>query len=161
MGFIDSIAKELNNETKLTENGAVAYRTSGKKLLDLNFAVASLRRASEKEIINKFMDAYWENPKVAMRWLFYCRDCRCGLGERRTFRVILKHLGNEHTKMIERLIPLIAEYGREDDLWCLLETPCKESVLDYCAEKLNADIKVMRDNDYGRKLQFISRKSSV
>jgi len=37
MGFIDAITNELNNETKLTENGAVAYRTSGKKLLDLNF----------------------------------------------------------------------------------------------------------------------------
>lgn len=160
MGFYDAIKNELNNETKLTENGAVTYRSSGKKLLDLNFAVASLRRASETEIINKFMDAYWENPILAMRWLFYNRDIRQGLGERRTFRVILKHLGNEHTKMIESLIPLIAEYGREDDLWCLLDTPCKENVLDYCAEKLNKDIKVMKDCGYGQELQFISRKSS-
>ena len=158
MGFYDAIENELNNETKLTENGAVAYRSSGKKLLDLNFAVASLRRASETEIINKFMDAYWENPILAMRWLFYNRDVRQGLGERRTFRVILKHLGNEQTKMIEQLIPLIAEYGREDDLWCLLDTPCKESVLDYCAEKLNSDINVLKNLGGFNEMQFISRK---
>ena len=144
MSFMNAIANELNNETKLTENGAVAYRTSGKKLLDLNFAVASLRRAPEAEIINKFMDAYWEDPVVAMKWLFYNRDCRCGLGERRTFRIILKHLGNEHTKMIEKLIPLVAEYGREDDLWCLLDTPCKDCVIQYCSEKLNKDISNMK-----------------
>lgn len=146
MGFIDAIANELNNETKLTENGAVGYRTTGKKLLDLNFAVASLRRASETEIIKKFMDAYWENPTVAMRWLFYCRDCRCGLGERRTFRVILKYLGNEHDRMIENLIPLIAEYGREDDLWCLLDTKCKDCVIRYCSEKLERDISKMKSS---------------
>ena len=68
MGFIDSIKNELDNEKQLTENGAVGYRTTGKKLLDLNFSVTSLRSASEQEIINKFMDAYWENPALAMRW---------------------------------------------------------------------------------------------
>lgn len=144
MGFIDAITNELNNEKQYTENGALGFRTSGKKLLDLNFSVASLRSASEQTIINKFMDAYWENPMIAMKWLFYNRDCRCGLGERRSFRVILKHLGNEHTKMIEKLIPLVAEYGREDDLWCLLDTPCKDCVIKYCSEKLNKDINNMK-----------------
>lgn len=144
MSFMNAIKNELNNETKLTENGAVGYRSTGKKLLDLNFAVASLRGASEQTIIDKFMDAYWEDPVLAMRWLFYNRDCRCGLGERRTFRVILKHLGKEHHKMIEKLIPLVTEYGREDDLWCLLDTPCKKAVLDYCAYKLKVDTETMK-----------------
>ena len=160
MGFMNAIKNELDNEIQYTENGAAGFRTTGKKLLDLNFAVASLRSASEQEIINKFMDAYWENPMLAMRWLFYSRDCREGLGERRTFRVILKYLGNEQTKMIEALIPLVAKYGREDDLWCLLDTPCRESVINYCVEKLNADIRTMQDSGYGRELRFISRKSS-
>ena len=146
MGFYDAIKNELNNETKLTENGAVAYITSGKKLLDLNFAVASLRRATETEIIDKFMDAYWENPILAMRWLFYNRDIRQGLGERRTFRVILKHLGNEQSKMIEMLIPLIAEYGRYDDLWCLLDTDLKEDVIVAVHKQLGEDHMNMLNN---------------
>lgn len=146
MGFIDAITNELNNETKLTENGAVAYRTSGKKLLDLNFAVASLRRASETEIINKFMDAYWENPIVAIKWLFYNRDIRQGLGERRTFRIILKHLANEQSKMIEKLIPLVSEYGRWDDLYCLVDTPLEDSMFAFMKEQFYKDIQVIKND---------------
>ena len=59
----------LNNEynVSITENGAVGYATTGKKLVDLNFAVASLRKASEQEIVNKFLDAYYENPMLAIK----------------------------------------------------------------------------------------------
>lgn len=47
--FMDGIKSTLNNEcnVSVTENGAVGFRTTGKALLDLNFAVASLRSASE------------------------------------------------------------------------------------------------------------------
>ena len=44
--------KQLNNEKQLTENGAIGYRTSGKALLDLNFAVSSMRNWNEDEIVN-------------------------------------------------------------------------------------------------------------
>lgn len=146
MGFIDAITNELNNETKLTENGAIAYRTSGKKLLDLNFAVASLRSASEQEIIRKFMDAYWENPVLAMRWLFYNRDVRQGLGERRSFRVIFKHLANEQVEIVKKLIPLVAEYGRWDDLWCLLETDLVDDVAKLVHNQIIEDLDNMENN---------------
>lgn len=145
MGFIDAITNELNNETKLTENGAVAYRTSGKKLLDLNFAVASLRRASEQEIIKKFMDAYWENPTVAIKWLFYNRDCREGLGERRSFRIILKYLADNKPEIIRAVFDFTPWYGRYDDLWCLLDTELKEDVIRLIAEQLEVDKAYMKD----------------
>lgn len=50
--FMDGIKSTLNNEcnVSVTENGAVGFRTTGKALLDLNFAVASLRSASEHDI---------------------------------------------------------------------------------------------------------------
>lgn len=50
MDFMSNLKSTLNNEcnVSVTENGAVGYRTTGKALLDLNFSVASLRRASEK-----------------------------------------------------------------------------------------------------------------
>lgn len=46
--FMDGIKSTLNNEcnVSVTENGAVGFRTTGKALLDLNFAVASLRSAT-------------------------------------------------------------------------------------------------------------------
>ena len=43
MAFMNELEKKLNSETQCTGNGAVGYRTSGKELLDLNFAVSSMR----------------------------------------------------------------------------------------------------------------------
>ena len=139
MAFMNAIKNELNNETKLTENGAVGYRTTGKKLLDLNFSVASLRGASEQEIINKFMDAYWEDPVVAIKWLFYTRDCREGLGERRLFRVVLKHLAQDKPEVIKAVFSFAPIYGRYDDLWCLLDTELKQGVIFAVATQLSED----------------------
>jgi hypothetical protein len=139
MSFMNAIKNELNNETKLTENGAVAYRTSGKKLLDLNFAVASLRGASEQIIINKFMDAYWEDPVTAIKWLFYTRDCREGLGERRLFRIVLKHLAQDKPEVIRAVFNFTPTYGRYDDVWCLLDTNLKKDVISVMAEQLTED----------------------
>ena len=146
MGFYDAIKNELNNETKLTENGAVAYRTSGKKLLDLNFAVASLRRASEQEIVNKFIGAYFEDKIVAIKWLFYARDCREGLGERRLFRVVMEDFAQREPQAAKELIKLVPEYGRWDDLWCLLETELCKDVVYLIGEQLSFDEYNMKNN---------------
>ena len=53
-GFMSAMKSTLNDEfnVSVTENGAVGYRTTGKELLDLNFAVASLRKASPNDIAN-------------------------------------------------------------------------------------------------------------
>lgn len=82
--FMDGIKSTLNNEcnVSVTENGAVGFRTTGKALLDLNFAVASLRSASEHDISQRFTKAFFEDKLMAMKWLFYARDVRGGLGER-------------------------------------------------------------------------------
>ena len=137
--FMSAMRNELNNETRLTENGAVGFRSTGHKLLDLNFSVASLRGASEQTIINKFMDAYWEDPVVAIKWLFYTRDCREGLGERRLFRIVLKHLAQEKPEVIKAVFSFAPLYGRYDDLWCLLDTDLKQGVIFVVAEQLTED----------------------
>lgn len=143
--FVNAIKNELNNEKRFTENGAVGFATTGTKLLDLNFAVASLRRMAEVDIINKFMDAYYENPVTAMKWLFYCRDARQGLGERRTFRVVLKYLAESlHLDVVDSLVKYVAEYGRYDDLWCLLGTKIAPTVYEYIATQLREDVNNMK-----------------
>ena len=146
MAFMNAIKNELNNEKKLTENGAVGYRTTGKKLLDLNFSIASLRGASEQTIINKFMDAYWEDPVVAIKWLFYTRDCREGLGERRLFRVVLKHLAQEKPEVARKVVQFIPAFGRFDDVWTLLDTDLKVNVIEMVAFQLKEDILNMQKN---------------
>lgn len=51
----------LNGESNVsvTENGAVGYRTTGRSLLDLNFAVASLRNATVDDIAKRFTKAFF------------------------------------------------------------------------------------------------------
>ena len=123
MDFMNAVRKTLDNEynVSVTENGAVGYRTTCKDLLDLNFAVASLRKMSEAEVSKKFMRAFCEDQILAMKWLFYARDVRGGLGERRLFRVVLADLVKSNPEMVIPVINLIPEYGRFDDLWCLLD----------------------------------------
>lgn len=123
MEFMNAVRNTLNNEynVSVTENGAVGYRTTGKELLDLNFAVASLRKMSDEEVAKRFKKAFCEDKMLAMKWLFYARDVRGGLGERRLFRVVLKDLVESNPEMVIPVINLIPEYGRFDDLWCLLD----------------------------------------
>lgn len=120
MDFVKEIKNTLDNEKALTENGAVGYRTTGKELLDLNFAVASLRSASEPEIVNKFTKAFFENKELAVKWLFFARDIREGLGERRLFRVCLRALALLDEEAAIKFLPYVSEYGRWDDLFSLM-----------------------------------------
>ena len=123
MEFMSAIKSTLNNDmnVSVTENGAVGYRTTGKELLDLNFAIASLRKMSDMEIAKRFRKAFCEDNILAMKWLFYARDAREGVGERRLFRVVLEDLVKSNPEMVIPVINLIPEYGRYDDLWCLLD----------------------------------------
>lgn len=123
MEFMNAVRQTLNNEynVSVTENGAIGYRTTGKELLDLNFAVASLRKMSDVEVAKRFRKAFCEDQILAMKWLFYSRDARQGIGERRLFRVVLKDLVESNPEMVIPVINLIPEYGRYDDMWCLLD----------------------------------------
>lgn len=147
MGFMDSVEKELNGDMNRsrTENGALGYRTTGKYLLDLNFATASLRKMQPTEITGKFTDAFLDNKLYALKWLFYLRDAREGLGERRSFRVILNHLANTEPDIVEAFVKLIPEYGRYDDLMCLLGTECEVYALAAIKEQLEKDLKDMEE----------------
>lgn len=146
MEFMNAVKNTLENEMNVstTENGAVGFRTTGKELLDLNFAVASLRHMSDKEVSERFIKAFCEDKILAMKWLFFARDAREGLGERRLFRVVLADLVNSNPEMVIPVINLIPEYGRYDDLWCLLDNPFSAlAVYKIVDEQLARDIKNM------------------
>ena len=131
-----------NDNVSITENGAVGFRTTGKKLVDLNFAVSSLRSASEEDIYSRFCEAFVECPELAVRWLFFARDVRGGMGERRLFRVVLSRLASTNVELVKKLIPYVAEYGRYDDLFCLIDgsgSVVEKETLDYIYEQLDKD----------------------
>ena len=145
-GFMDAMEKTRSSvyDLTLTENGAVAHKTTGSKLLDMNFAVASLRGKTDAEIAKMFRAAFNENPILAMRWLFYARDAREGLGERNLFRACVKDLAKQNqTALVNALVPHFAEYGRWDDVLGLLDTKCKTVVLKSIKQQWTEDIKGM------------------
>ena len=148
MNFMENMKETLSEEfnESVTENGSVGYRTTGQAMLDFNYKVASYRSKSENEIIKDF-DKVWLDDKVlAMQFLFFIRDREEGLGERRLFRIIIKHLANIEPEMIKKVVPVIAEYGRYDDLLELFDTQLEENVLEYIKEQLHDD-----DIDYMNK----------
>ncbi len=131
--------KKLLNHT-YTENGAVTYSSTMDHCLDLFATVGALRNADESEIIRRFVRAYAENADVAMKILFYARDVREGLGERRVFRTVLKFLCDHHGDSVKKNLSLIAEYGRYDDLLILMDTPCEKAVIEVIREQLKQDV---------------------
>lgn len=138
------VLKKTANKT-YTENGAVTRRTSGKDCLDLFAAIGALRRADDQNICSRFLKAYAENPDLAMKILFYARDVRGGLGERRVFRSILVWLASNEKGSVVRNLPYIAEYGRWDDVLVLLKTPCRKEALALLEEQFREDLAALED----------------
>ncbi len=100
--------EELKKSSDLTrtENDAVAYRSTGSCCLDLFAVCSALRGRDEGTIIQKFARAYAESPDTAMRILFYARDVREGLGERRFFRVALRYLADHRPSSVIKICRL-------------------------------------------------------
>ncbi|MER2143602.1 MAG: DUF2828 family protein, partial [Eubacteriales bacterium] len=116
--------KNLSNRT-LTENGAVTLRSTDSECLDLFATIGALRNASDQEIETRFLRAYAENPDLAMKILFYARDVRGGLGERRVFKVLMRYLAQNQLPSALRNLPYVSEFGRWDDVLALMDTPAR------------------------------------
>lgn len=143
MDFMKAMQNEAldSQNFSVTENGALGFRTTGKNLLDLNFSVSSLRSATDEEITNRFLKAFYDDRELAVRWLFYARDVRGGLGERRLFRVVINSLSDIEPDLVERVLELIPEYGRWDDLIGLIEIPwLKSKVAEIILDQLVKDL---------------------
>lgn len=133
-----TIGEDFNES--VTENGAVGYRTTGKELLDLNFAVSSLRNETPEQIKRRFAKAFFENKLLAIKWLFFAGDVRGGLGERRLFRIGMEYLAATETDMAVKLLKLIPEYTRWDNLVVLLDTSLCDEAVAIIKEQLNSDM---------------------
>ena len=143
--IIMNFAEAMSNETKWTktENGAVALNTTGNACLDLFGSIGALRNADNNRIERLFADAYKEEPLTATKIAFYARDVRGGLGERSTFRVLLKYMAKYHHESLEKNIDLIGVYGRYDDLYALIDTPLEDKMWNVMKNQFNEDIENM------------------
>ena len=138
--------KQEANKT-VTENGAATHITTESDCLDLFATIGALRRESDSEIVTRFVRAYSENRDIAMKLLFFARDIRGGLGERRVFKVILNWLANNEPATVRKNIVHVAEYGRYDDLLCLMGTACEKDMLDVLKAQFEADNNALAKGD--------------
>lgn len=76
--------------------------------------------------------------------LFYIRDIREGLGERELFRNDPAYRQNR-PESARKNIALISEYGRFDDLMCLMGTPSEKAVVELIRTQLNQDCEALKE----------------
>jgi hypothetical protein len=124
-GLINTINK--NNATN--SKGAITNKSSSSYCIDLFFQIGAMRSWSEDSMVKSFASAFSENPKSALKILFWARDIRQGQGERLVFKTLIKYLANNHSGWVSANIELIPHFGRWDDLLCLFETPLKDEAL--------------------------------
>ena len=111
-----------------TENGAAALKTTGDARLDFFSVAGSLRTAEEARITRLFFEAWKMDPLFATKIAFYARDVRGGLGERQTFRTLLKFMAEYHPEALCLNLDLVGVYGRYDDLYSLIGTSMEDEM---------------------------------
>ena len=99
-----------------TENHAIKHLTTKSAVYDMFAFGGAYRSRSREDIILLFKNALEENEVLAMKCLFYLRDCRGGQGERRFFREAFSWLADNYPTIARRNLEHVSEYGRWDDL---------------------------------------------
>ena len=138
MNFANAV--KTNTNTKRTENGAFAYSTTEKTLLDLFAQIGALRPRTEAEIAQKYAAAFHADPLLATKMLFYAGNVRGGLGERRTFRICLKWLATNYADIVIKNAALIPHFNRWDSMFVLVDTPAEKEMWKVIADQLNTDM---------------------
>lgn len=126
--------KAMTTDDARTENGMPTNSTSSSDLLDLFFKIGASRALPERQIEDMFCKAYKESPRLTRKLMMYNRDVRGGQGERRSFRIMLRKFASEFSRYltyaeINKFISLIPEYGRWDDVLCLVDTRLEAEAL--------------------------------
>jgi hypothetical protein len=109
----------LLNSLTTTENGEVAFNSTGDKNLDL-FGTVN-RYVQSDVLITKFIDAWNENPEYTIKVLLNFRDIREGKGEKLISQIMFLVIKISHPDIYEKMIPLFIEVGCWKDLLFLYE----------------------------------------
>ena len=123
--------------TARTANGDGAHATTWNSNLDLFGAIGSLRK-DQGRVITLFDRAFSEDFDLAVRIALWARDVRGGAGERQSFRTILRKLAADKPEIAAKLIPMVPEVGRWDDLLELIGTPVENEAVTEIAKALHA-----------------------
>lgn len=147
MSYLDNLKTEANYTKTL--NGAKTHGSTGDACLDLFSVAGGMRCRSEADQIRLFDRAYIENPEIAMKLLFHIRDIRGGIGEREIFRTLIRHVAKTWPESAEKNVLWISEFGRWDDLMCLMGTPCQKEVVRIIRQQLEQDLDAIARRENG------------
>ena len=140
---MNTFMNQLNNNMnfKYTENGALAHERLNSDVYTLFALGAAYRSRSDADCILLFKNAFEEDETLALKCLFYIRDCRGGQGERRFFRVCMRWLAENHPERAAALAEYVPEYGRYDDWFKIyFGTPVEGQVIKMMKSQLSTDM---------------------
>ena len=144
MNTLEKQLKSLSSVT-YTENGDIAYLTTGDRNLDFFASCGSLRH-DQNEVAKKMTLAMFEKEELAILNMIRLRDIRGGLGERDSFRTAYATYFMKEPDKALKLLPAVVEYGRWDDILFLLEEEkARRAVSDFIAGQLADDIEAMKE----------------
>lgn len=120
--FSDTLEQTLDNsKVQFTENAAVGFASSTSALLDFFYKISSYRRKCECEILDDFAKSIEADAKLTTKLLFYARDCRAGMGEKRIFYICFMSIVKHNPDLAIACLKHIPEYGSWKDVLILTE----------------------------------------
>lgn len=129
-----SFAAAVDLTDSETANGMPTNATTNNPVLDL-FAVIGSSRG--KDLSTQFSAAFSCDTLLTVKTLFWARDARGGAGERDIFRKLFNQLCEKDPELAIRLLTLIPEFGRYDDLLSITHPLVQQVALAYYADELH------------------------
>lgn len=134
--------KNAQANTSVTEKGMEGYKHTNHALTDFNFGIASYRGNIVKAA-QDFERVLQEKEEYVLKYLFYLRDAREGIGERDLFRACIRQLLFSNAVNKDEIVSVVLkqtpEFGRWDDLWLFLDTKYVNQVITLIKETLTQD----------------------
>ena len=129
--LVNAMQKQANKTETL--NGAKAYKSTKNAVLDLFSSWGGMRG---KDIIPLLRNAIDDDLHLTLRCMLWGRDIRGGAGERELFRNSLLHVAACGFPTLYKLLPIIPEVGRWDDLLILHNTQYWTAVVELVNQAL-------------------------
>lgn len=136
--FLSAITKHFNLTE--TQNGAITNKSSLNDCVDFFAQGGSIRSRTESEVLSLFVRAFAQDQTIAVRLMYMFRDIRGGQGQRRPFRIQLNWLATHYPEQTGRLLQLVAEYGRWDDLYAVVGTQCQQQAFSLMKDQVRKDL---------------------
>lgn len=139
--MLEHMKNEFNKTN--TTNGDLQFKSTLDSVLDLFAKGGAMRRASDSEITSLVSKAFADDKELALKTLFYLRDCRGGQGEKRVFQLGLLHLSTVDADSVVKVVEHLAEYGSWKDSVVMLDAKSakvRKAVLKTLTKQLLADL---------------------